>query len=122
MTILVAFKIKKTGYRIVDIQMTQNRMFPREVSNVKTFALVTKGSTEANLWHLRYGHLNVKGLQLLGRRNMVLGLPRIDALEFCEGCMYGKQNKNSFLVSKSWRASGCLELVHDDLCGRSYEC
>ena len=53
----------------------------------------------------------------LGRRNMVLRLPRIDALEFCEGCVYGKQNKNSFPVGKSWRASSCLELVHADLCG-----
>ncbi|KAH0633397.1 hypothetical protein KY284_036183 [Solanum tuberosum] len=33
-----------------------------------------------------------------GRRNMVLGLPRIDALEFCEGCVYEKQNRNSFPV------------------------
>ena len=48
---------------------------------------------------------------------MVLGLPRIDALEFCEGCVYGKQNRNSFPVGKSWRASVCLELVHADLCG-----
>ena len=48
---------------------------------------------------------------------MVLGLPRIDALEFCEGCVYGKRNRNSFSIAKFWRASVCLELVHDDLCG-----
>ncbi|XP_049358800.1 uncharacterized protein LOC125823464 [Solanum verrucosum] len=103
---------KNSGHKIVDIQMTQNRMFPLEVSDVKSFALITKGNTEGNLWHLRYGHLNVKGLQLLDRRNEVLDLPRIYA-----GCMYGKQNRNSFLVGKSWRASVCLELVHADLCG-----
>lgn len=48
---------------------------------------------------------------------MVLGLPKIDALEFCEGGVNGKQNRNSFPVGKSWRASICHELVHADLCG-----
>lgn len=81
--------------------MTQNKMFPLETFDVKSFALVTKGNTEANLWHLQHGHLNVKGLQLLGPTNMVLGLPRIDAHEFCEGCVYGKQNRKSFPVDKS---------------------
>ncbi|KAK6802996.1 hypothetical protein RDI58_000780 [Solanum bulbocastanum] len=57
---------KNSGHRIVGIQMTQNRMFPLEVSDAKSFELITKGNTEANLWHLQYVHLNVKGLQLLG--------------------------------------------------------
>ena len=48
---------------------------------------------------------------------MVLGLPRIDALEFCEGCVYGKQNRNYIPVGKSWIASFLFELVHVDLCG-----
>lgn len=48
---------------------------------------------------------------------MVVGLPKIDTLEFCDGCVYGKQHKASFPVGKAWRASECLELVHADLCG-----
>ena len=48
---------------------------------------------------------------------MVLCFPRIYSLEFCEGCVYGKQNRNSFSIAKFWRASVCLELVHADLCG-----
>ncbi|PHU09224.1 hypothetical protein BC332_21084 [Capsicum chinense] len=53
---------KKSSYKIFDIQMTQNGMFPLEVSDITSFLLTTKGSNEANLWHLGYGHLNVKGL------------------------------------------------------------
>lgn len=49
MTTLVAFKIKKSGQKIVNVQMTQNKMFPLEVSNVKSYALVAKGGIEANL-------------------------------------------------------------------------
>ncbi|GKD53211.1 retrovirus-related pol polyprotein from transposon TNT 1-94 [Tanacetum coccineum] len=48
---------------------------------------------------------------------MVMGLPNIDDLEFCEGRILGKQSRNSFPVGKSWRASRHIELVHADLCG-----
>lgn len=47
---------------------------------------------------------------------MVYGVPRIESLELCEGCIYGKQNKLPFPMGKSWRASRVLELVHADLC------
>ena len=51
---------KNQGHKVVDIRMTQSRMFPLEVSDVKSFVLSTKGNMEANLWHLWYGH-NVSG-------------------------------------------------------------
>ena len=57
------------------------------------------------------------GLKLLARNNMVIGLPNIDAIDFCEGCVYGKQTKHSFPVNKALRASKCLQLVHADVCG-----
>ena len=76
-----------------------------------------KENCESDVWHLRYGHLNIKGLQLLGNKEMVVGLPKIDSLNFCEGCVYGKQCRPSFPVGKAWRASHCLKLVHVDLCG-----
>jgi len=67
---------KKSAQSIVKISMTQNHMFPLEVSSVQNCALIAKTS-DTNLWHLRYGHLNVKGLKLLGQKNMVVGLPKI---------------------------------------------
>lgn len=48
---------------------------------------------------------------------MVFGLPKVENLDFCESCVYGKQSKIIFPIGKSWRASICLELVHADLCG-----
>jgi len=87
-----------------------------EVSGVKDHALVAKMS-ESNLWHLQYEHLNVKGLKLLSDKNMVVGLLKIDGLDFCEGCIYGKQSRNSYPVNKAWRASNCLKLVNADVCG-----
>ena len=80
--------------------------------------LVSKTIAENELWHQRYGHLYVKGLQLLQSKDMVSGLPTIKPLEkTCEGCMVGKQAKQSFPTGKSKRAEAVLELIHADLCG-----
>lgn len=91
---------KKSGRTIARVPMTQNKMFPLDISNVGT-ALVVKGKNETNLWHLRYGHLNVNGLKLLVQKDMVIGLPKINELDLCEGCIYGKQTRKSFPVGKS---------------------
>lgn len=108
---------KKSGQLVVNVSMAENKMFPLEVSNFNHYALVASKKSESTLWHLRYGHLNVKGLKLLSCKEMVHGLPKIESLELCEGCIYGKQSKHPFPVGKSWRASKILELVHADLCG-----
>lgn len=81
--------------------MTKNKMFPLEVSAVENCALVAR-SSESKIWHLRYGHLNVKGLKLLVvQKSMVVGLPKMDVFEFCEGYVYGKQCRESFPVNMS---------------------
>ena len=47
---------KNPGHKVVDIRLTQSRMFPLEVSDVRSFVLITKGNMEDNLCHLWYGH------------------------------------------------------------------
>ncbi|KAL4362876.1 hypothetical protein GQ457_04G016030 [Hibiscus cannabinus] len=49
----------------VHIGMTPNKMFSLDVSTMENFALVANAKDDSELWHLRYGHLNVKGLKLL---------------------------------------------------------
>ncbi|RVW83084.1 Retrovirus-related Pol polyprotein from transposon TNT 1-94 [Vitis vinifera] len=90
-------KDKKSDQIIVDVHMAANKLFPLEVSSIEKHALVVKETSEYNLWHLRYGHLNVKGLKLLSKKEMVFGLPKIDSVNVCEGCIYGKQSKNHSL-------------------------
>ena len=70
---------KKLGHSIVRIPMAQNQMFPLEVSGVTDCALVVK-ICDANLWHLRYGHLNIRGLKLLGERIWLLGCQKLVVL------------------------------------------
>ena len=110
-------KDKKSDQTMVNIHMKKNKMFPLEVSNVENFSLVVGAKNDLELWHLRYGHLNFKGLQLLGQKGMVLGLPKIDSFDLCEGYIYGKHSRRSFPIEKAWRVSTCHELIHADLCG-----
>ena len=47
---------------------------------------------------------------------MVTRLPIIDIRDHaCEGCLLGKQHRNSFPVGTSKRAKQPLELVHTDI-------
>ncbi|KAH9735937.1 hypothetical protein KPL71_017913 [Citrus sinensis] len=69
-------------------------------------------------WHLRYGHLNFGGLELLFKKNMVKGLPYINHPDkLCEGCLLGKQFRKSFPKESNSRAQKPLELIHTDVCG-----
>ncbi|KAK2970868.1 hypothetical protein RJ640_022310 [Escallonia rubra] len=59
---------RQFGCRMINISMTQNKMFPLEVSKMENFVLATGGIDDSKLWHLQYGHLNIKGLKLLSEK------------------------------------------------------
>lgn len=48
---------------------------------------------------------------------MVHGLLEISETDLYEGCIYGKQHKQSFPSGGALRASSPLDLVHTDICG-----
>ena len=113
---------------IAEVKMTRNRMFPlrirADMKNKREMAAVTKEAFQSVpkdenwLWHLRFGHLNFGGLNLLSRKGMVRGLPLIEKPDsLCEGCILGKQHRESFPSGKSIRAKTPLEIIHSDLCG-----
>eukprot|EP00253_Pinus_taeda_P006182 PITA_06182 len=73
---------------IAEVKMTRNRMFPlrikADLKNKNEIAAVTQEAFQSVpkdenwLWHLRFGHLNFGGLNLLNRKGMVKGLPLIE--------------------------------------------
>ena len=71
------------------------------------------------LWHQRFGHLGVKNLKLLHDQKLVDGmkLNNSEDMKFCEGCVKGKQKRNSFPKGQATRATELLEIVHSDVCG-----
>ncbi|GJX62092.1 retrovirus-related pol polyprotein from transposon TNT 1-94 [Tanacetum coccineum] len=108
---------KRFGQRIAKVGMTTNKMFPLDGSSVKEKAMVVKAWKDSDIWNLRYGHSHLNGLELLKNKDMIMGLPNIDDLEFCEGCVLGKQSRNSFPVGKSWRASRHRVIEWDSVFG-----
>eukprot|EP00253_Pinus_taeda_P035154 PITA_35154 len=127
---------------IAKVQMTENRMFPlkiisdlqkegtqlqlsmnsqeegRKKATVTQVNLQVEVKDENWLWHLRFEHLNFGGLNLLHRKGMVKGLPLIEKPDsVCEGCILGKQHRETFPARNSMRAKAPLEIVHSDLCG-----
>ena len=63
------------------------------------------------------GHISEKGLCLMHSKGMVEGIHDCSTkFDFCEHCIYGKQNHVSF-PSKATRQKGILELVHNDVFG-----
>jgi hypothetical protein len=58
-----------------------------------------------------------KGLRTLHSKGMVEGMSNCTLdFDFCEHCIYGKQNHVRF-SSSATRAKGILELIHNDVFG-----
>eukprot|EP00253_Pinus_taeda_P024203 PITA_24203 len=86
---------------IAQVQMNNNRMFPlklradlkegRTIAAVKQEVFKEQVKDENWLWHLRFGHLNFGGLNLLRRKGMVKGLSLIEKPDsLCEGYILDK--------------------------------
>ena len=111
---------KPRNEELVDVSTrSSSNMFPLCLSNLGTFSLKEDSVMTTQLWHERFGHLNLKSLYYLSKRNMIHGLPKVLKSDniFCEACVLGKQHRQQFPKMKSWRADVPLQLVYSDICG-----
>ena len=86
---------------IAKIKMANNRMFPLHMKSemMEKIGASFKASSQDQtwVWHLTYDRINLKGLCLLQRNEMVRGLPPIQApISSCESCILGKQHRKRF--------------------------
>ncbi|CAN6570977.1 unnamed protein product [Malus baccata var. baccata] len=103
---------------VVRVHMTNNRCFPLTMLPATQYALRAGITHCARIWHKRLGHLNERSLKVLEEQELVHGLPKLEMSQsVCEGCMLGKQHRDSFPSQSTWRAKDPLELIHTDLCG-----
>ncbi|KAI5352878.1 hypothetical protein L3X38_005770 [Prunus dulcis] len=103
---------------VAKVQMKGNRSFPLKLQAEMHLAYRACVDHSTDLWHRRFGHLNMSSLKLLKEQDMVVGLPEIkEVKEVCEGCVLGKQSREAFLREATTRASTPLELIHSDICG-----
>ena len=80
---------------------------------------VDANTDKTRLWHLRLGHIGVRGLKELDKQGLLEG-DKIGDLEFCESCVLGKTTRASFNRSIH-KSNDKLEYVHSDLWGPSQQ-
>ena len=68
---------------------------------------------DTRLWHQRLGHASTKLINKLYTKELVVGLPKIEARDgfVCEDCVMGKQTRVSFKTKKTISTSRPLELL-----------
>ncbi|GJX30402.1 retrovirus-related pol polyprotein from transposon TNT 1-94 [Tanacetum coccineum] len=75
--------------------------------------------TQAWLWHRRLFHLNLDYINLLSKKDVVIGLPKLKYVkdQLCSSCEVSKAKRSSFKTKVVPSSKGRLNLLHMDLCG-----
>nr|GEX58179.1 hypothetical protein [Tanacetum cinerariifolium] len=75
--------------------------------------------TQAWLWHRRLSHLNFDYINLLSKKDIVIGLPKLKYVkdQLCSSCELSKAKRRSFKSKTVPSLKGRLNLLHMDLCG-----
>jgi hypothetical protein len=72
--------------------------------------------SKQEIWHKRMGHLNFKALEVMAKREVVLGLPKsLTCLKHvCEHCALSKSHRQPYKRSIT-RSLEPLQLLHSDI-------
>nr|GFC08177.1 hypothetical protein [Tanacetum cinerariifolium] len=75
--------------------------------------------TQAWLWHRRLSHLNFDYINLLSKKDIVIGLPKLKYVkdQLCSSCELSKAKRSSFKSKAVPSSKGRLNLLHMDLRG-----
>ncbi|GKD64569.1 retrovirus-related pol polyprotein from transposon TNT 1-94, partial [Tanacetum coccineum] len=92
----------------------------QEKTSSTLICLMAKASpTQAWLWHRRLSHLNFDYINLLSKKDVVIGLPKLKYVkdQLCSSCEVIKSKRSSFKTKTIPSSKGRLNLLHMDLCG-----
>jgi hypothetical protein len=118
MPIMLNWIMKKKHCLLFATQMAANRLYVINAVVITPKCLQVSKKDVSQLWHNRYGHLSIKGLNTLVKKEMVKGLPELENVdENYVDCLTGKQHRDAIPKQAMWRAYEKLELVHSDICG-----
>nr|GEX89847.1 hypothetical protein [Tanacetum cinerariifolium] len=81
--------------------------------------LAKASPTQAWLWHRRLPHLNFNYINMLSKKDVVIGLPKLKYFkdQLCSSCEVSKAKRSSFKLKAVLSTKGRLNLLHMDLCG-----
>ncbi|GJT59875.1 retrovirus-related pol polyprotein from transposon TNT 1-94 [Tanacetum coccineum] len=105
-----------TGNRITDIYTISLQ----ETTSSTPICLMAKASpTQAWLWHQRLSHLNFDYINMLSKKDVVIGLPKLKYVknQLFSSCEVSKAKRSSFKSKTVPSSKGRLNLLHMDLCG-----
>nr|GEV78712.1 hypothetical protein [Tanacetum cinerariifolium] len=95
-------------------------IFLQESTSSTPLCLIAKASpTQAWLWHRRLSHLNFDYINLLSKKDVVIGLPKLKYVkdQLCSSCELSKAKRSSFKSKVVPCLKERLNLLHMDLCG-----
>nr|GEZ19580.1 retrovirus-related Pol polyprotein from transposon TNT 1-94 [Tanacetum cinerariifolium] len=91
----------------------------QESTSSTPLCLMAKASpTQAWLWYRRLSHLNFDYINLLSKKDVVIGLPKLKFVkdQLCSSCELSKAKRSSFKSKAVSSSKGRLNLLHMDLC------
>nr|GEW59929.1 retrovirus-related Pol polyprotein from transposon TNT 1-94 [Tanacetum cinerariifolium] len=92
----------------------------QESTSSTPLCLMAKASpTQAWLWHRRLSHLDFDYINLLSKKDIVIGLPKLKYVkdQLCLSYELSKAKRSSFKSKVVPSSKGRLNLLHMDLCG-----
>nr|GEV53315.1 putative reverse transcriptase domain-containing protein [Tanacetum cinerariifolium] len=92
----------------------------QESTSSTPLCLMAKATpTQAWLWHRRLSHLNFNYINLLSKKDIVIGLPKLKYVkdQLCSSCELSKAKRSSFKSKAIPSSKGRINLLHMDLCG-----
>nr|GEW15148.1 hypothetical protein [Tanacetum cinerariifolium] len=92
----------------------------QESASSTPLCLMAKATpTQAWLWHRRLSHLNFDYINLLSKKDIVIGLPKLTYVkdQLCSSCELSKAKRSSFELKAVPSSKRRLNLLHMDLCG-----
>ncbi|GJV43010.1 retrovirus-related pol polyprotein from transposon TNT 1-94, partial [Tanacetum coccineum] len=93
----------------------------QELTSSTPICLMAKASpTQAWLWHRRLSHLNFDYINMLLKKDVIIGLPKLKYVQdqLCSSCEVSKAKRSSFKIMIVPSSKGRLNLLHMDLCGQ----
>nr|GEV40229.1 retrovirus-related Pol polyprotein from transposon TNT 1-94 [Tanacetum cinerariifolium] len=95
-------------------------IFLQESKSSTPLCLMAKAlPTQAWLWHQRLSYLNFDYINLLLKKDVKIGLPKLKYLkdQLCSSCEASKEKRSSFKSKNVPSSKGRINLLHMDLCG-----
>ncbi|GJT51602.1 retrovirus-related pol polyprotein from transposon TNT 1-94 [Tanacetum coccineum] len=95
-------------------------IYLQETTSSTLICFMAKTSpTQAWLWHRRLSHLNFDYINLLSKKDVMIGLPKLKYVkdQLCSSCEVSKAKRSSFKTKAVPSSKGRLNLLHMDLCG-----